>query len=204
MYKYEEALYKRGYRRIAGTDEVGRGPLAGPLVCAAAILDPLVKIEGLNDSKKLSEKKREFLYDEIKEKALAFSIVYIDEVTIDEINIYQASKKGMLDAVEQLTIKADYVLSDAMPLGDIPHESIIKGDSKSASIAAASILAKVDRDRFMVKLSKKYPEYGFEKHKGYPTKQHLEALNTYGVLEIHRKTYKPVFDKLNEQIKLDI
>lgn len=204
MYKYEEALFKRGYRRIAGTDEVGRGPLAGPVVCAAVILDPAVKIEGLNDSKKLSEKKREFLFDEIQKKAMSYSIVYIDEVTIDEINIYQASKKGMLQAIQSLPIQAEYVLSDAMPLGDIPHESIIKGDSKSASIAAASILAKVERDRYMVKLSKKYPEYGFEKHKGYPTKQHLEALNTYGVLDIHRKTYKPVFDKLNEQISFDM
>jgi len=204
MYKYEEALLKRGYRTIAGTDEVGRGPLAGPLVCAAVILDPHNKIEGLNDSKKLSEKKREFLFDEIKKKAIAFSIVYIDEETIDDINIYQASKKGMLDAIEQLSVKADYVLSDAMPLGDIKHESIIKGDSKSASIAAASILAKVDRDRFMVELSKKHPEYGFEKHKGYPTKQHIEALNTYGVLDVHRKTYKPVYDKLHEQMKLEI
>lgn len=204
MYKYEEALFKRGYRRIAGTDEVGRGPLAGPLVCAAVILDPKVTIEGLNDSKKLSEKKREFLFDEIKEKAMAYSIVYIDEATIDEINIYQASKKGMLKAIDTLPIKAEYVLSDAMPLGDIPHESIIKGDSKSASIAAASIVAKVERDRFMVEISKQYPEYGFEKHKGYPTKQHLEALNKHGVLDIHRKTYKPVFDKLNEQISFDM
>jgi len=204
MYKYEEALQKRGYRRIAGTDEVGRGPLAGPLVCASVILYPQNQIEGLNDSKKLSEKKREFLFDEIKEKAMAFSIVYIDEETIDEINVYQASKKGMLEAINKLSIEAEYVLSDAMPLGDIKHESIIKGDTKSASIAAASILAKVDRDRFMVALAKKYPEYGFEKHKGYPTKQHLEALNRYGVLDIHRKTYKPVYDKLNEQFSLDI
>ena len=204
MYKYEETLYKQGYRRIAGTDEVGRGPLAGPLVCAAVILDPENKIEGLNDSKKLSEKKREFLFDEIKEKAMSYSIVYVDVETIDEINVYQASKKGMLEAIDILLVKADYVLSDAMPLGDIKHESIIKGDTKSASIAAASILAKVDRDRFMVELAKKYPEYGFEKHKGYPTKQHIEALNTYGVLDIHRKTYKPVYDKLNEQTSLDI
>lgn len=204
MYQYENELYKKGYRHIAGTDEVGRGPLAGPLVCAAVILNRDVIIDGLNDSKKLSEKKREALFDEIKEKAHAYSIVYIDEATIDEINIYQASKKGMLKAIEKLPTKAEYVLSDAMPLGDIPHQSIIKGDSKSASIAAASILAKVERDRFMVELAKKYPEYGFEKHKGYPTKQHLEALNKYGVLDIHRKSYKPVYEKLNEQIKLDI
>ena len=204
MYKYETELLNKGYRRIAGTDEVGRGPLAGPLVCAAVILDPSHMIEGLNDSKKLTEKKREVLFDEIKEKALSYSIVYVDVETIDDINIYQASRKGMMDAIDSLPIKPDYVLSDAMPLGDIKHTSIIKGDSKSASIAAASILAKVERDRHMVELSKKYPEYGFEKHKGYPTKQHLEALDKHGVLDIHRKTYKPVYDKLNEQIKLDI
>ena len=204
MYKFENELYQKGYRSIAGTDEVGRGPLAGPLVCAAVILDPNHTIEGLNDSKKLTEKKRELLFDEIKQKALSYSIVYIDVETIDEINIYQASKKGMLEAIALLPVKSDYVLSDAMPLGEIPHTSIIKGDSKSASIAAASILAKVERDRHMVELSKLYPEYGFEKHKGYPTKQHLEALNVHGVLDIHRRTYKPVFDKLNEQIKLDI
>jgi ribonuclease HII len=204
MYQYETELLLKGYRKIAGTDEVGRGPLAGPLVCAAVILNPNIIIDGLNDSKKLSEKKREFLSDEIMEKSLAYSIVYIDEETIDDINIYQASKKGMLEAINQLPIKADYVLSDAMPLGDIPHLSIIKGDSKSASIAAASIIAKVERDRFMVKLAEQYPEYGFEKHKGYPTKQHIAALQKYGVLDIHRKSYKPVFDKLNEQIKLDI
>ena len=204
MYKYETDLLKKGYRKIAGTDEVGRGPLAGPLVCAAVILDPSNVIEGLNDSKKLTEKKRETLFDEIKEKALSYSIIYVDVETIDDINIYQASRKGMLEAIGSLPVEPDYVLSDAMPLGDIKHTSIIKGDSKSASIAAASILAKVERDRHMVELSKKYPEYGFEKHKGYPTKQHLEALDKHGVLDIHRKTYKPVFDKLNEQIRLDI
>jgi ribonuclease HII len=204
MYKYETELLLKGYRKIAGTDEVGRGPLAGPLVCAAVILNPNIMIEGLNDSKKLSEKKREFLFDEIKKKSLAYSIVYIDEATIDDINVYQASKKGMLKAIDTLPVKADFILSDAMPLGAMPHQSIIKGDSKSASIAAASILAKVERDRYMVKIAEKYPEYGFEKHKGYPTKLHIEALNKYGVLDIHRKTYKPVFDKLNEQIVLDI
>jgi len=204
MYSFETRLLTSGFKYIAGTDEVGRGPLAGPVVCAAVILNPKVTIEGLNDSKKLSEKKRELLSKEIKEKALAYSIVYIDVKTIDQINIYQASKKGMLDAVSQLKIKPDFVLSDAMPLGDIPHESIIKGDTLSASIAAASIIAKVERDNHMVELSRTYPNYGFERHKGYPTKMHLEALDQYGVLPIHRKTYKPIFDRLNVQTTIKL
>jgi ribonuclease HII len=204
MYSFENKYFDLGYQLIAGTDEVGRGPLAGPLVCAAVILDPSVEIMGLNDSKKLSEKKRALLSIEIKEKALAYSIVYIDVDVIDQINIYQASKRGMLEAIKKLNIKPDFVLSDAMPLGDIKHEAIIKGDAKSASIAAASILAKVERDAYMVELSKKYPQYGFEKHKGYPTKFHIEMLKKYGVLEIHRKSYKPVYDVLNKQMELKL
>lgn len=206
MYSYEDKLLKKGHLYIAGCDEVGRGPLAGPVVAAAVILDPNVQIQGLNDSKKLSEKKREALDIEIREKALAYNIVYIYPDEIDEINIYQASKKAMLEATKELKIQPSFVLSDAMPLGDlnIPFESIIKGDSKSATIAAASIIAKVERDKYMIKMSKKYPLYGFEKHKGYPTKQHIEALKEYGVLDIHRKTYKPVSDKLNEQIHFDL
>lgn len=204
MYSYENALLKKGYKYIAGTDEVGRGPLAGPLVCAAVILDPKVTIEGLNDSKKLTEKKRLLLDKEIKEKALAYSIVYIDIDEIDKLNIYQASKKGMLDAIDKLSIKAEFVLSDCMPLGEIRHESIVKGDSKSASIAAASIIAKVERDNHMIELSKIYPEYGFESHKGYPTKKHLEALDEFGVLDIHRRSYKPIYERLHIQTKLKI
>lgn len=206
MYSFEKELLKKGHLYIAGCDEVGRGPLAGPVVAAAVILDPEVKIDGLNDSKKLSEKKRIALDIEIREKALAFKIVYIYPKEIDEINIYQASKKAMIEAIRELNPQPSFILSDAMPLNElnIPFESIIKGDSKSATIAAASIIAKVDRDNYMIKISEKYPEYGFEKHKGYPTKQHIEALNKFGVLEIHRKSYKPVFDKLNQQIHLDI
>lgn len=206
LYSYENDLLSKQYKYIAGCDEVGRGPLAGPVVCASVILNPDVRIEGLNDSKKLAEKKRELLDKEIREKALSFEIVYIYPKEIDQINIYQASKKGMITAVNNLDIKPDYVLSDAMPLKelDIPFLSIIKGDSKSATIAAASILAKVSRDKYMVELSEKYPEYGFEKHKGYPTKQHLSALDEYGVLPIHRKTYKPVYNKIHEQIKFEI
>lgn len=204
MYSFEDKYHKEGYKHIAGCDEVGRGPLAGPLVCAAVILDPNNVIDGLNDSKKLSEKKRNQLSKEIKEKALAYSIVYVDIETIDKINIYQASKKGMLEAVNNLNIKADFILSDAMPLGNIPHESIIKGDSKSATIAAASIIAKVERDNHMVELSKKYPLYDLENNKGYPTKKHIEAINKHGVLPIHRKTYSPIKDLLNEQLSLKL
>ena len=206
MYNYENDLLDKGHLYIAGCDEVGRGPLAGPVVAAAVILNPDVLIEGLNDSKKLSMKKRVALDIEIREKALAFKIVYIYPDEIDKINIYQASKKAMIEAIKELDIVPSYVLSDAMPLNDlgIPYLSIIKGDTKSATIAAASIIAKVERDNYMVQMSELYPEYGFEKHKGYPTKQHVEALNKFGVLDIHRKTYKPVSDVINKQIKLDI
>jgi len=204
MYKFENDLISKGYKHIAGTDEVGRGPLAGPLVCAAVILNPDVMIEGLNDSKKLTDKKRQLLDVEIRKHALAYSIVYVSIEEVDKLNIYQASKKGMLDAVSKLKIKPEYILSDAMPLGDIKHESIIKGDTKSASIAAASIIAKVERDNHMIELSLEYPGYGFEKHKGYPTKAHLEALDQLGVLPVHRRSYKPVYERLNEQIKLEI
>ncbi len=206
MYSFETNLQKEGHKYIAGCDEVGRGPLAGPVVAAAVILDPKNKIEGLNDSKKLSEKKRILLDHEIKEKAIAYKIIYIWPEEIDIINIYQASKKAMIEAIQSLDVSPTFVLSDAMPLGDIgiPFESIIKGDSKSASIAAASIIAKQERDRYMIEISKQYPEYGFEKHKGYPTKQHLEALSTYGVLDIHRRTYKPVYDIINKQEALEI
>jgi ribonuclease HII len=206
LYNYENDLLDKGHLYIAGCDEVGRGPLAGPVVAAAVILNPDVLIEGLNDSKKLSMKKRVALDIEIREKALAFKIVYIYPDEIDKINIYQASKKAMIEAIKELDIVPSYVLSDAMPLNDlgIPYLSIIKGDTKSATIAAASIIAKVERDNYMVQMSELYPEYGFEKHKGYPTKQHVEALNKFGVLDIHRKTYKPVSDVINKQIKLDI
>ncbi len=203
MYEYEKDLLKKGHKYIAGCDEVGRGPLAGPVVAAAVILDPDNPIEGLNDSKKLSEKKRNFLSKEIIAKAIAYKIEYIYPKEIDKINILQASKKAMINAINALKIVPTFVLSDAMDLKEIniPYLSIIKGDAKSATIAAASIIAKVERDNYMVELSKKYPEYGFEKHKGYPTKAHLEALRKYGVLDLYRKSYRPVFDLLNEQNK---
>jgi ribonuclease HII len=203
MYNYERDLLNKGHKYIAGCDEVGRGPLAGPVVAAAVILDPFNKIEGLNDSKKLSEKKRLILSKEIMEKAIAYEITYIYPKEIDKINIYQASKKAMIESILALEVTPTFVLSDAMPLNEIeiPHLSIIKGDAKSATIAAASIIAKVERDNYMIELSKKYPEYGFERHKGYPTKMHLEALRKYGVLDIYRKTYRPVYELLEREKK---
>ncbi|XMB71822.1 ribonuclease HII [Mycoplasmatota bacterium WC30] len=204
MLKFETKLWNSGIKYVAGVDEVGRGPLAGPLVAAAVILDPNNPIEGLNDSKQLSHKKREKLLVEIKAKAIAYAYTFIDEATIDIINIYQASKRGMLLSIEKLKVKPEYILSDAMPLkeGNIPFEAIIKGDTLSASIAAASILAKEVRDDYMIKMSLEYPGYGFEKNMGYPTKQHLEALKNIGICEIHRKTYKPVKNILEKQISL--
>ncbi len=206
MYEFELDLLNKGHNYIAGCDEVGRGPLAGPLVAAAVILDPFNKIQGLNDSKKLSEKKRLSLSAEIKEKALAYEMTYIFPKEIDKINVYQSSKKAMIISVNNLSIVPSFVLSDAMPLDElnIPYLSIIKGDTKSASIAAASIIAKVERDEYMVNLSKKFPMYGYEKHKGYPTKMHIEALKKYGVTDHYRKTYKPVSDLINKQTVLDI
>jgi ribonuclease HII len=206
MYEFELDLLNKGHNYIAGCDEVGRGPLAGPLVAAAVILDPFNKIQGLHDSKKLSEKKRLSLSAEIKEKALAYEMTYIFPKEIDKINVYQSSKKAMIISVNNLSIVPSFVLSDAMPLDElnIPYLSIIKGDTKSASIAAASIIAKVERDEYMVNLSKKFPMYGYEKHKGYPTKMHIEALKKYGVTDHYRKTYKPVSDLINKQTVLDI
>ena len=206
MYSFETDLLKKGYKFIAGVDEVGRGPLAGPVVAAAVILNPDIFIDGLNDSKKLSDKKRRELSTKIKSNCLAYSITYIEPNEIDKINIYQASKKAMIVSILSLDVQPDFVLSDAMPLNEIsiPFDSIIKGDSKSASIAAASIIAKVERDDYMIGLGLKHPEYGFEQHKGYPTKKHVQALNDYGVLDCHRKTYKPVYDVIHRQVKFKI
>ena len=192
-YEYERKYYDLNKKLIAGVDEVGRGPLAGPVVSAAVIMPKDFYIEGVTDSKKLSEKKRNLLEKEILENAISVGISFIDEKIIDEVNIYEASKLAMLDAISKLDPKPDIILIDAMKLEhEIDTESIIKGDEKSFMIACASIVAKQARDRFMVELSKKYPEYHFEKHKGYPTKLHMEALEKHGVLYIHRKTYKPV------------
>jgi len=205
MYKYEETLHAEGYNYIAGCDEVGRGPLAGPLVTAAVILDPDYKIEGLNDSKQLTKNKRETLFEAIKAHAIAYQIKVITSTEVDRLNVYQASKKGMIEAVQALHPQPDYVLSDAMPLSiEIPSQSIIKGDTISASIAAASILAKVTRDHYMVMLSRTYPNYAFERHKGYPTKIHLEAIKKHGITPEHRKTFKPVKAIIEQQLVLDL
>lgn len=199
-HEIEERLYSEGYELIAGTDEVGRGPLAGPVVAACCIMPKDCYIEGVTDSKKISEKNRKILEGIIKEKAVSYKVVFIDPKKIDEINIYEASRLAMTTAINTLDVKPDYVLADAMPLFiDIKSESIIKGDEKSFTIACASILAKVARDEYMVELDKLYPEYGFAKHKGYPTKQHLEAIKEYGILDLHhRKSYSPV---QNEALK---
>lgn len=199
-YQYEKEQYQLGKEYIAGVDEVGRGPLAGPVVAAAVIMPKNCYIEGVTDSKKLSAKKRALLKKEIESKALAIGIAFIDEKTIDEVNIYQASKLAMIEALKKLQIKPDVVLVDAMPLElEVPSISIIKGDEKSFMIGCASIIAKETRDDFMIELDKKYPEYQFAKHKGYPTKAHIEAVYKYGILDIHRKTYRPISDIVKKQ-----
>lgn len=201
---YEKELYNQGIEYIAGTDEAGRGPLAGPVVAAAVILPKGLIITGVNDSKQLTEKKREELFDIINEKALAIGISFIDNNKIDEINILEASRLAMMEAIKQLKIKPQYVLSDAMKMNiDVPVKPIIKGDALSESIAAASIIAKVMRDRFMDEMDLKYPNYGFKKHKGYPTKDHIEAIKKYGITPIHRKTFKPIKTMLIEQLEFD-
>lgn len=193
MNEYENELYKNGINYIAGIDEVGRGPLIGPVVTAAVILPKDFYDERINDSKKLSEKKRELLYDVIMENALSVGIGISSEDVIDEINILEATKKAMLEAIDNLSIKPEHLLIDAVKLNtDIPQTSIIKGDAKSESIAAASIIAKVTRDRMMIELDKLHPEYDFKHNKGYGTKKHIEALYKYGALKEHRKTFEPV------------
>lgn len=194
LLSYEQELYEKGLKLIAGTDEVGRGPLVGPVVAAAVILPENYYLEGLDDSKKLTEKKREKYYDIIYKDAISIGIGIVDAKTIDEINILEASRLAMKKATEDLKIKPEYILSDAMKLDNqsIPYKDIIHGDALSESIAAASVIAKVTRDRMMYDLDKEHPEYGFAKHKGYPTKLHLENLKKYGVLDNYRFSYKPV------------
>lgn len=190
-YEYEKQAMQNGYKVVCGIDEAGRGPLAGP-VCAAAVILPVdCEIEGINDSKKLSEKKREKLFDIIKDKAVAYSIATASEKEIDEYNILQATFLAMRRAVENLEVKPDIALIDGnqKPHLEIEEQTIVKGDAKSISIAAASILAKVTRDRYMKEMAEKYPQYAFEKHKGYGTKLHYEMLEKYGISEIHRRTF---------------
>ena len=206
LYQFEEELYDNGYHLICGVDEAGRGPLAGPVVVASCILPPFLRIKGINDSKKLSVKKREELYKIIVKQAIDYKIVFVSNEDVDKYNIYQATKKGMLEAISKLKVQPDYALIDAMPLHELElkHDSIIHGDARCASIAAASILAKVTRDHYMEKMDVKYPNYGFKKHKGYPTKDHLEALEKYGPCKIHRKTYAPVSKYFSKQLALDL
>ena len=196
-YKYSQYSY------ICGIDEVGRGPLVGPVVTACVILPENYTLDGLTDSKKLSIKKREMYFDIIMKDALSISIGIKDEKVIDDINIYEATKLAMLEAINNSKIKPEHVLIDAMKLEDltIPSTSIIKGDLKSITIAAASVIAKVTRDRMLIELDKKYPEYGFAKNAGYGTKQHIEAIEKYGIIDEHRKTFKPVSEHLNHFYK---
>ena len=199
LYQYEHDLWKQGKNYVGGTDEVGRGPLIGPVVTACVVLPHDFSLPGLTDSKKLSEKKREQYYDYILEHAIAVEIGMDSPERIDEINIYQASKEAMEKAIEKVRKKVplDVVLTDAMPMElDIPVIPIVKGDAKSITIAAASVVAKVTRDRMMIELDQKYPLYGFKNHKGYPTKKHLEAIKTYGLIDGYRKTYGPVKELL--------
>lgn len=196
-FEYEEKLYSEGYKSICGCDEAGRGPLCGPVVAAAVILPLGIEIEGLNDSKKLTEKKREKLFDIIKEKAIAYAIAEASPEEIDEINILNASMLAMRRAVEALPVKADFALIDGnCSRGfEIPTETVVSGDAKSCSIAAASILAKVTRDRGCIELDREYPMYGIAKHKGYPTKDHMNAVREHGPSPIHRKTFLKFLDK---------
>lgn len=203
IYEYEEELYKKGIEYIGGVDEVGRGPLVGPVVAACCVLPKNFVLEGLTDSKKLSEKKRNIFNEYIKENAVAYAISEVTPEVIDEINIYEATKVAMKDAIDKVRkkVKLEHVLIDAMPLNlDIGTTSIIKGDMKSISIAAASVLAKVYRDELMYELDEKYPEYGYKSHKGYPTKKHVEAINKYGLIDGYRKTYGPVKDVIEKGI----
>lgn len=197
MLEYENSLYKEGYKLICGIDEVGRGPLLGPVVASAVILPVNYYNKDIKDSKKLSEKKREDLYNIIMRDAISVGIGIVNESIIDEINIYEATKVAMRSAIDNLSIKPDYVLIDAMKLDiDVPSLSIIKGDNKSESIAAASIIAKVTRDRLVDKIDIEYPMYDLKHNKGYGTKKHIDGLKKYGPCKYHRFTYSPVRENM--------
>ena len=192
----EKELYQKGFKNICGIDEAGRGPLAGPVVVAGVIMPQASMIEGINDSKKVSEKKREKLYDLIIEEAISYSVAIIDKDVIDDINILNATKQGVTEVVEGLNIKPDLILVDALThinTKGIPYDSIIKGDAKCYNIAAASILAKVTRDRIMRQWDEIYPQYGFINHKGYGTAKHIEAIKEYGLCPIHRRSFTKNF-----------
>ena len=192
----EEDLHKKGFEKICGIDEAGRGPLAGPVVIAGVIMPKDSFIEGVNDSKKVSEKKRELLYDKILDEAISYSVAIIGQDVIDEINILNATKKGVTSVIEGLDVKPNLIVIDALEHIDtkgIPYESIIKGDAKCYSISAASIIAKVTRDRIMREWDKIYPQYGFAKHKGYGTSAHISAIKEYGLCPIHRRSFTKNF-----------
>ncbi len=201
LYQYEQELWNKNIVYIGGVDEVGRGPLNGPVVTACCVLPKDFELVGLNDSKKLTEKKREEYFEYIKEHAICYGIGECSPEEIDKYNIYEATKIAMKRAIDKVKkqVPLEHVLIDAMPLElDIPTTSIIKGDAKSISIAAASVLAKVTRDRMMYELDEKYPMYGYKNHKGYPTKKHIDAIREYGLIEGYRKTYGPVKEILEK------
>lgn len=194
--KMENQYFEKGIQYLCGIDEAGRGPLAGPVVVAAVVMPKDSKLEGVNDSKKVSEKKREMLYEQIKEEAISYSVAIVDEKEIDQVNILNATKEGLTTAIRGLKVKPERIIVDALTGIDtcgIPYDSVIKGDAKCYSIAAASILAKVTRDRIMRKMDEVYPEYGFEKHKGYGTAAHIAAIKEYGLCPIHRKSFTKNF-----------
>lgn len=202
MPELENMYYERGFETIAGIDEAGRGPLAGPVCAAAVILPKGMVIEGVDDSKKISEKKREALYDKIIDAAVAYSVVFVHPDVIDEINIRQATHKAMQEAADGLKIKPELLLvdgNDGIPFEGFESEYVIKGDSKLECIAAASIIAKVTRDRYMREMDEKYPDYGFAKHKGYGTKAHMEAIQEIGICPLHRKSF--MTDKVLGKVK---
>lgn len=192
----EKELMEKGFKTICGIDEAGRGPLAGPVVVASVIMPADSMIEGVNDSKKISEKKREKLYDQIIEEAICYGVGIVDNIGIDEMNILNATKKGLTMSLQELTVKPDLIIVDALTHIDtlgIPYESIIKGDAKCYSIAAASIIAKVTRDRIMREWDEIYPQYGFIQHKGYGTAKHIQAIKEFGLCPIHRRTFTKHF-----------
>lgn len=202
LYKYEKELWNKNINYVGGVDEVGRGPLIGPVVACCCVLPHDFVLEGLTDSKKLSEKRREKFAVYIKEHCIAYAYGVISPEKIDEVNIYEASKLAMMEAIKkvQQQVSLEHVLIDAMPLQlEIGTTSIIKGDAKSITIAAASVLAKVYRDSMMIELDKNYPLYGFASHKGYPTKKHIEAINKYGLIDGYRKTYGPVKEVIDKE-----
>lgn len=203
--QFEHEFWDKNLEYVIGIDEAGRGPIAGPLVVAAVCFPKGYEMDSINDSKQLSEKKRAILYDQIIEDALEYHIEIVDEETVDKENIYRATQNAMTRLAKSFTT-CDAVLSDAMPLPDLdcPVNALVKGDALSVTIGAASILAKVTRDTIMIAYDKEYPEYGFAKHKGYPTKMHLEALEKYGVLSIHRRSYGPVQRELQKQLTLEL